>query len=157
MHSSVKLRHMLSAFRLSRRSALAIFTRVRASAAAASRLLYTCGLMDGLDFARAECKSGCMEGSEGLNRTDVPGDPLRSRPRFGEGDIVVMVVVAVSGRSPVAVEIAAPDEAGSFAVSSSFLNLDLRSSSSSNMVDGAVVETVDSVPSALGVGEDSCS
>jgi hypothetical protein len=71
--------------------------------------------------------------------------------------MVVMVVVAVVGRSVVIPDIAAPDDAGILAVSSSFFNLDLRSSSSSKMVDGAVVETVDSVPSARGVGGESCS
>jgi len=69
----------------------------------------------------------------------------------------VTVVVAVGGRSFVTLVIAAPDDAGILAVSSSFRSLDLRSSSSSKIVEGAVVETVDSVPSARGVGGESCS
>jgi hypothetical protein len=73
---------------------------------------------------------------------------LFPRPRFGDVDIVVTVVVAVGGRSFEAREIAAPDVAGSFPVNSSLCILDLRSSNSSQTVDGAVVDTVDSVPSA---------
>jgi hypothetical protein len=73
---------------------------------------------------------------------------LLPRPRFGDDDMVVTVVVAVGGRSLEARDIAAPDVAGSFPVSSSRCMRDLRSSSSSQTVDGAVVDTVDSVPSA---------
>lgn len=79
------------------------------------------------------------------------------RPRLGEEESVVTVVVAVGGRSVIALVIAAPDDVGILAVSSSFRSLDLRSSNSSKMVDGAVVETVDSVPSGRGVGGESCS
>jgi hypothetical protein len=63
---------------------------------------------------------------------------------LGEDDKVVACVVAVRGLSfePV---IAAADEGGSFPVSSSFLILDFRSSNSSQTVEGAVVEIVDSV------------
>lgn len=62
---------------------------------------------------------------------------------LGELDNVVAAVVAVRGRS---VDVmAAADEGGSLPVSSSFLILDLRSSSSSHTVEGAVVEMVDSV------------
>ena len=72
--------------------------------------------------------------------------------------MVVIVVVAVAGRSPVAAEIAASDDAGIFPVSSSLLILDLRSSNSSQTVDGAFVDTVDIVPSTRGVTIDaSCS
>jgi hypothetical protein len=47
--------------------------------------------------------------------------------------------------------------AGSFPVNSSLCMRDLRSSSSSHTVDGAVVETVDSVPSAgRGISGPSC-
>lgn len=79
------------------------------------------------------------------------------RPCLGEEESVVTVVVAVGGRSVIALVIAAPDDVGILAVSSSFRSLDLRSSNSSKMVDGAVVETVDSVPSGRGVGGESCS
>lgn len=76
------------------------------------------------------------------------GDMLLPRPRFGDEDIVVTVVVAVGGRSFEARDIAAPEVAGSFPVSSSLCIRDFRSSNSSQTVDGAVVDTVDSVPSA---------
>lgn len=62
---------------------------------------------------------------------------------FGEDDIVVAAVVAVFGLSDVV--IAAAEDGGSLPVSSSFRILDLRSSSSSQTVEGAVVEMVDSV------------
>jgi hypothetical protein len=79
---------------------------------------------------------------------DSMGDVLRFLPLFGDVDIVVIVVVAVGGLSPDACETAAPEVAGSFPVSSSFRIRDFKSSSSSQTVDGAVVEAVDSVPSA---------
>ena len=63
---------------------------------------------------------------------------------FGDDDKVVAWVVAVLGRSW-ELFIAAADEDGILPVSSSFLILDFRSSSSSHTVDGAVVEMVDSV------------
>src|ERR1700722_10545902 len=75
------------------------------------------------------------------------GDALRFLPLFGDVDIVVIVVVAVGGLSPDACETAAPEVAGSFPVSSSFLIRDFRSSSSSQTVDGAVVDIVESVAS----------
>ena len=59
-----------------------------------------------------------------------------------------MVVPAVGGRSPNALEIAAFEEGGNFPVSSSCRILAFISSSSSQTVDAAVVETVDSVPSS---------
>jgi hypothetical protein len=76
------------------------------------------------------------------------GDMLLPRPRLGDDDMVVTVVVAVGGLSFEARDIAAPDVAGSFPVNSSLCIRDLRSSNSSQTVDGAVVDTVDSVPSA---------
>ena len=85
------------------------------------------------------------------------GEMLLPRPRLGDEDIVVTVVVAVGGRSFDAREIAAPDVGGNFPVNSSLCILDLRSSNSSQTVDGAVVDTVDSVPSAArGVSGVSC-
>src|SRR5271163_3498385 len=69
---------------------------------------------------------------------------------FGDADIVVAFVVAVRGLSPVAEDIAAADEEGNFPVNSSFLMRDFRSSSSSQTVDGAVVDMVDSVVSRTG-------
>lgn len=58
-------------------------------------------------------------------------------------DIVVAVVVAVGGRSPLG-RIDCPDVGGSRPVSSSFLIRDFKSSSSSQTVEGAVVEIVPS-------------
>jgi hypothetical protein len=65
--------------------------------------------------------------------------------RLGDEDMVVAVVVAVGGRSSDNLDTAAPEVDGSLPVSSS---LDLRSSSSSHTVEGAVFDKVDSVPSA---------
>jgi hypothetical protein len=59
-----------------------------------------------------------------------------------------MAVFAVRGLSLVGEYIAAEEDGGSFPVSSSFLIRSLRSSNSSQTVDGAVVDNVDSVPSA---------
>jgi hypothetical protein len=78
---------------------------------------------------------------------------LAPRPPLGDVDIVVAVVVAVGGLSPVARETAAPDVAGGLPVNSSFRILDLRSSNSSQTVDGAVVDVVpSSVLSAAAMG-----
>jgi hypothetical protein len=82
---------------------------------------------------------------------------LLFRPRFGEDDMVVTVVVAVGGRSLEARDIAAPEVGGNLPVNSNLCILDLSSSSSSQTVEGAVVDTVDSVPSATrGVSWGSC-
>lgn len=85
------------------------------------------------------------------------GDMLLFRPRLGDEDMVVTVVVAVGGLSLEARDIAAPDVGGSFPVNSNLCIRDLSSSNSSHKVDGAVVDTVDSVPSATrGVSVLSC-
>ena len=63
-----------------------------------------------------------------------------------------MVVEAVGGRSPATVGIAALEDDGRLPVSSSFRIRCLRSSTSSQMVDGAVVDTVEAVSSAGCVG-----
>lgn len=69
------------------------------------------------------------------------------RACLGDDDMVVIVVVAVRGLSAETVEMAAWEDVGSFPVSSSFRIRDFRSSNSSQTVDGAVVDNVDSVPS----------
>lgn len=79
---------------------------------------------------------------------DASGELLVTRACFGDDETVVTVVVAVGGLSLNAPTIAAPDVEGSFPVSSSLRNLDFKSSSSSHTVEGALVDTVDSVPSA---------
>lgn len=61
---------------------------------------------------------------------------------------MVMAVFAVRGRSLEGLYIAAEDDGGSFPVSSNFLMRSFSSSSSSQTVEGAVVDRVDSVPSA---------
>lgn len=66
---------------------------------------------------------------------------------FGEVDNAVTVVAAVRGRSWAAPEIASCEDGGSLPVSSSLRIRDLRSSSSSQTVEGALVDRVDSVPS----------
>lgn len=86
------------------------------------------------------------------------GEMLLFRPRLGEDDRVVTVVVAVGGRSLDARDIAAPDVGGSFPVNSSLCILDFSSSSSSHKVDGAVVDTEEAVPSAArGASTLSCT
>lgn len=87
--------------------------------------------------------------------SESPDGALVFRPCCGDDDNVVTVVVAVRGRSPDALDMAAADEAGSFPVSSSFRIRDLRSSSSSQTLDGAVVDNVDSVPSCLALSDSS--
>ena len=61
--------------------------------------------------------------------------------------MVVAFVLAVGGRSSEAREMAAPDVGGSLPVSSRRWIRDLRSSNSSQTVEGAAVDVVESVPS----------
>ena len=100
--------------------------------------------MWGLVLISAEFRTGCGDWS--LNDWFV-GEVFCPKVRFGDEDIVVTVVVAVRGRS-MAVETAAFEEAGILPVSSSLRILDFKSSSSSQTVDGAVVDTDDSVPAS---------
>jgi hypothetical protein len=67
---------------------------------------------------------------------------------LGEEEVAVIAEVAVRGLSLGLLYIAAADDGGSFPVSSNFLIRSLRSSSSSQTVEGAAVDKVDSVPSA---------
>lgn len=101
----------------------------------------------GFDLAKAELSRECVsEGTSGM--VDSIGDMLLLRPLLGEvDDMVVAVVVAVGGRSVEARDIAAPEVAGNLPVNSNLCIRDFNSSNSSHTVDGAVVETVDSVPS----------
>ena len=101
----------------------------------------------GLAFANAEWRRGCKLGKFEFLIVDASGETLPTRRRLGEVEMVVIVVVAVGGRSPLIVDIAALDDFGNSPVSSSLRSLDFKSSSSSQTVDGAVVDTVDSVPS----------
>lgn len=159
--SSVRLRHTLSALRRACRSGElyppftteavpdgAVLTpnaveRFKASVIVASREVYTSPLKTTLALANADCRIGCT----GLCSVSAI-EALVLRRCFGEEDKVVMAVFAVRGLSLVGVYIAAEDDGGSFPVSSSFLMRSFRSSSSSQTVDGAVVDSVDSVPSA---------
>lgn len=107
-------------------------------------------------FVSAARKRGWV--SVGFSASIGPScEMLLPRPRFGEEDRVVTVVVAVGGRSFEARDIAAPDVGGILPVNSSLCIRDFKSSSSSHTVDGAVVETDDSVPSAArGVSGAAC-
>ena len=167
MQSSVRLLHMLLALWRIRRSTplspfsggsipaslfapLVIAAKVNASDAVASRALKTSGLTRSLDLLRAECNRRWMSVSTGPFTVDVEasGESFLTWLRLGEGDIVVIVVVAVAGRSPSILDMAALDVEGIFPLSSSFLILAFRSSSCSSITDGALVDRVDSVPSA---------
>jgi hypothetical protein len=67
-------------------------------------------------------------------------------------------VAAVRGLSTETLDMAAADDAGNFPVNSSFLILDLRSSSSSQTVEGAVVDRLDSVvPSFRALSTSGCA
>lgn len=119
-----------------------------ASVAVASRVLYTSLPSTVLDLASADCKRG-WTGLAGAASGSAEG-PLSLRRWLGDEDMVVAVVAAVRGRSPPefeAEDMAACDDGGNLPVNSSLRMRDLRSSSSSQTVDGALVERVDSVPS----------
>lgn len=75
-------------------------------------------------------------------------DALGLRCWFGEDEMVVIVVAAVCGRSAEPFDTAAPDVGGNLPVSSSLRIRDLILSSSSQTVEGAVLESPDSLPSA---------
>ena len=165
MQSSVKPLHMLLALWRSRWSVLrkvssaeALFwsasallvieAKVIASDAVASRARNASALTISLHLARAEYRRGRTLGFVGPLIVEASGELLPTWPCLGDGDIVVMVVVAVAGRSPRMLDIAALDVEGIFPLSSSFLILEFRSSSCSRIIDGALVDIVDSVPSA---------
>lgn len=79
---------------------------------------------------------------------EASGETLPTCRRFGDDEIVVMGLDAVGGRSSRTFDIAAFEDCGKIPVSSILRSRDFSSSSSSQTVDGAVVETVDSVPAA---------
>ena len=111
----------------------------------ASRDVYTSPLKTAFALANADCRMGCTWlWLESVSAAET----LALRWYLGEEEMVVMAVFAVRGRSLEGLYIAAEEEGGSFPVNSSFLMRSLRSSSSSQTVDGAVVDNVDSVPSA---------
>ena len=121
--------------------------KANASDAAMFNDLYTFGSSRDCDFARAVWRSGCTFVPSGSLTVDAPGEMLLVWRCFGDDEMVV-TVVAVRGRSWIAPATAAPDESGSFPVSSNFRIRCLRSSTSSQIVEGAVVDTVDAVSSA---------
>ena len=104
-----------------------------------------------LVFDKEACRSGWRFAISGALTVEASGEILFMWRRFGDRELVVIVVVAVGGRSRTVLDIAAFDEAGNIPVISSLRILDFMSSSSSQTVEGAVVDTVDSVPSAWGV------
>lgn len=120
--------------------------RVRASVMVASSAVYTS--LSRMDFAlaNADCRIGCTWFCTALSAS--ADGVLTLRWCLGEVDRAVMVVAAVRGLSCAAPDIAAWDDGGNFPVSSSLRILDFKSSSSSQTVEGAVVDGVDSVPSA---------
>ena len=79
-----------------------------------------------------------------FSSTTGAGAAIFSLRFFGDEDVFVIVVLAVPGLSPNAVAIAALDEAGSLPMTSKLLILDFKSSSSSQSVEGALVDVVDS-------------
>ena len=119
-----------------------------ASVIVASSAEYTSLLRTALALDSADCNSGCTWSCTALSES--PADVLTLRWCLGEVDNAVTVVAAVRGLSLDVPEIAAWDDGGSFPVSSSLRIRDFRSSSSSQTVEGAVVDNVDSVPSARG-------
>ena len=131
IHNSVRLLHMLFAFRRDCRSTAlvgptadaglsvprawppvfpVIAAKVRASIAVASRTRYILGSSNPFDLARAECRRGCMLSTPRPLTVDASGETVLSRRCFGDDDTVVTVVVAVRGRSPKAFDIAAPED-----------------------------------------------
>lgn len=168
MQSSVRFRHMLSAFRRNCRSiALAGPTtdaavgelpkepalpvraaKFKASDAAASKDRNTLGFITDFALASAEWRSGCILVVLGFLIVEASGELCSAFLRFGDDDILVMVVVAVCGRSFRTPDMAALEDLGSIPVSSSLRSRDFKLSNSSQTVDGAVVDTVDSVPAA---------
>lgn len=177
-HSSVRLRHTLSALRRSWRSVTAglgpptalaapemgpgspgwpiIPARAIASVAADSRARKMSWFRNGFDLDRADTRTGYASFWEGTTVPVVSVVVLAPLPllceatsldRLGDDEAVVAVVVAVGGRSSVNLDTAAPEVGGSLPVSSRRWMRDLRSSSSSHTVEGAVFDVVDSVPS----------
>ena len=118
--------------------------RVSASITLASNASPADLLSSSFALEKAVCSRGCNS-----DKSDVfPGCTLRTAGCLwccvGEVDILVIVVDAVTGRSATELDMAALEDGGNFPVSSSFRILDRISSISSQTVDGAVVETVDS-------------
>lgn len=121
--------------------------KARASFAAVSSARYTSGLRIVLILPSAECKFECA--SRPCDEVELPASVCWPAADFlGETDMVVTVVVAVGGLSSEDLISAAAEVGGSFPVNSRRWIRDFRSSSSSQTVDGALVDVVDSVPSA---------
>lgn len=118
---------------------------VTASVMVASREVYTSPLNASFALANADCRIDCtwLLWLDSVSAAET----LALRWYFGEEEMVVMAVFAVRGLSLEGLYMAAEDDEGSFPINSNFLMRSLRSSSSSQTVDGAVVDAVDSVPS----------
>ena len=113
----------------------------RASCAVACSFWYTSLLSTALALPSASWRFGCI--LDGIPSIADCNGATAVALCLGEEDMVVAAVVAVFGRSEAV--IAAAEDGGNLPVSSSFLILDFKSSSSSHTVEGAVVEMVDSV------------
>lgn len=122
---------------------------VSASFAVFSNASYTSRFKSDFDFANATLRLGCASLIVRLERCDTA---LLPRALLGEDELVVTVVVAVLGLSFEEFNTAAPDVAGIFPITSSLLIRCLISSNSSQMVDCAVVDVVDSVSSVFSRG-----
>jgi hypothetical protein len=169
MHNSVKLLQTLSAFLRNCLSVTPPFTpmllapldigpgcptlpiiadNARASLAAVSKAVKTSWPTRALTLMRAESSWDGASRCDDVVLAASPWAPPAPDPRFGDPDMVVAFVVAVGGRSSEALDIAAPEVAGIFPVSSKRLIRDFKSSNSSQTVEGAAVDDEDSVPSA---------
>lgn len=121
---------------------------VSASLAVFSNASYTSVLNKDFDFASAFLRFGfaslCGIVIDSVSRGDTV---LPTRPLFGEVELVVTVVVAVLGLSFEEFDRVAAEVGGIFPITSTLLMRCLRSSNSSQIVDCAVVDVVDSVSS----------
>ena len=117
----------------------AILDRLRASDVVASSVRYISEDVTALALDSAELRSGWGVPS---SKSFAMGESLFTPLILGEDDIVVADVAAVRGLSILPLL-----DGGILPVPSSFRIRSLRSSSSSQTVEGAVVETADSVSS----------
>lgn len=108
-----------------------------------SNVLYTSLPTTFFALASADCKSGWTWATSGSGTAMLD---LRLC-LGGEEKAVVTVVAAVRGLSAAADDMAACEDGGNFPVNSRLRIRDLRPSSSSQTVDGALVDKVDSLPS----------
>lgn len=171
MHSSVRLRQILSAFRRTCRSGTNALFRIEladwrvpcgpalpassanaiASDAVASSARYMEGAIFRLAFARASFSRGWTFCGVSAPSVDSDGDSFVLRCCLGDEETVVTEVLAVLGRSAEAFATTAPEVVGILPPSSILRILDFRSSNSSHTEAAGPVESRDSVPSGRDV------